>query len=190
MKISGQQFFNKFVELFQFEFNNNPGDILSKYRDNTLWTNFMLKNKPIPFVSKVVTQLGHMELHLEPEFYNFDICVWDKGNFEDNKPEYKQPLYLHVTIEHENGPNPEKEFWKLLHWYSPLKILICYPNDPVEMIKYFVRIKNKVNTFLPRSPTEEYLIIFGRLSSNMNRDEIQWDAWVCRSNEAEFSKIK
>jgi len=38
------------------------------------------------------------------------------------KMKYRQPLYVLALIEHEGGPNPEEEFWKLLHWYAPLKV--------------------------------------------------------------------
>jgi hypothetical protein len=66
-----------------------------------------------------------------------------------------------VILEHENGPYPEQEFWKLLNWYAPLKVLVCYPTKPSEYLKYFEECKQGVHREHGRSLQEEYLVIFG-----------------------------
>lgn len=183
MKISGENFFDKFVELFQNDFGINANEILSEFKDNRSWTKFILS-----LISRMITELSHGELECKREFYKLDLCVYDKAGADPyNKTKYRQPLYVHAIIEHENARNSEEEFWKLLHWYSPLKVLIAYPKHPDEMVKYFSSIKSKVNAFHPRSQAEEYLVIFGQY--RMDSNKIEWEGWLCRSNDLEFKRI-
>jgi len=191
MKITAQEFFQKFKELFDRTYEKSRDEVLEKYKDRKAWTKFMLEGDEA-FIPKVIDQLGyirHIELECRREFFSFDLCVWDKGNFEDNKPRYRQPLYLHTTIEHEEGPNPEEEFWKLLHWYSPLKILISYPSNVQKMIKYFNRIRKKVCSFHARSPEEQYLLIFGTPPDKLYDNNIRWRGWFCEPNDDGFREI-
>ena len=138
----------------------------------------------------MIYQLGNSELECKREFFGFDLCAWDNGRFYDNKPQYDKPLYLSVTIEHENGPNPEEEFWKLLHWYSPLKVLISYPSHVNTMIEHFNRIRKEVCSFHSRSPEDQYLIIFGTHPDQLHGIGVQWRGWLCVMADDVFNEIR
>ena len=189
MKITGEDFFYAFKELFQTIYEKSPDEILNKYKKRNPWTDLLLNDKKA-FLPHVIYQLGNSELECKREFFGFDLCAWDNGRFYDNKPQYDKPLYLSVTIEHENGPNPEEEFWKLLHWYSPLKVLISHPSHVNTMIEHFNRIRKEVCSFHSRSPEDQYLIIFGTHPDQLHGIGVQWRGWLCVMADDVFNEIR
>jgi hypothetical protein len=111
-----------------------------------------------------------------------------------NKPQYAQPSYVHILIEHENGRNPEEEWYKLIHWYAPLKVLICYDRR-ASLLDEFCAVKVEANQFHLRSD-EEYLVIIGELRAeplkaigHTETKTIPWRGWLIRTHEDRFREI-
>ena len=61
MKITGQDFFHTFKELFQTIYEKSPDEILSKYKKRNPWTDLMLNGKKA-FLPHVVYDLGNSKL--------------------------------------------------------------------------------------------------------------------------------
>lgn len=182
MKINASDFLDQFLAIFLQRWSIGAEDLVAKFRDTRSWTDFMLNDKPIALLPEVLEALGRGQLEYRREFKLFDLCAWLRVDDPYHKPQYDQPLYIQVCIEHENRPTPEEEFWKLLHFYSPLKVLVCYPPRPDEWLQYFDRVRAKVSEFHPRSPDEEYLVIVGpRPETVSEASQLIWKAWSCAS---------
>ena len=160
-RIRAREFFEQYKTLFDRRRAADPARLLARFCDRRSWTDFMLNDTPLAFLPEVVEAVGNGCLEYRREFKLADLCAWEKVDDPYHKPQYNQPLYIHIVIEHEIAPTPEEEFWKLLHWYSPLMVHVCYSSRPAEWLKYFEQVRAKVSTYHPRSTDEEYLVIIG-----------------------------
>jgi hypothetical protein len=101
-------------------------------------------------------------------------CEWDKIDLVGLTRYGEKNWYeasLQIMIEHENRVDAtydiESEFYKLLHWRAPLKVLVCY-RKASELVNE--RYKEKQALFsrmymealqLMRADTAEYLMLVG-----------------------------
>ena len=92
-------------------------------------------------------------------------------------------------IEHENRHTPEEEFWKLLHLYAPLKVLVCYPPRPDEGLDSFDQVRDRVCDFHPRSADDAYLVIIGQHDAAPPAD-LDWQGHEIRAGQQRFTRIK
>ena len=125
-------------------------------------------------LARTMTALNLTNLILDKEFYRYDWAILDNSKPVGDKIDYRQPLHVLALIEHENGRNPEEEFWKLLHYYSPLKILIFYSKNPERNLCDFSTTYGRISAFHRRNDSECYLAICGTQES----DAQPWKAWT------------
>lgn len=189
MRIHAREFFEQYLILFERRRAADAAGLLKRFRDSKSWTDFML-NPPFAFLPEVVETVGQGRLEYRSEFKLADLCVWGKVDDLYHKPKNAQPLHVHILIEHENERNSEEEFWKLLHSYSPLKVLVCYPRCPGEKVEEFDTVRAKVRAFHPRSIDEEYLVIVGPQRATVSDPSmIVWKGWSCTSHQAKFEPL-
>jgi hypothetical protein len=177
MRISSQEFFASFCSLFAESFASDPTAI-ERFQPAPLRTKFMKD-----FMHRLAARLGSGRVDCKSEFRSVDFCFWDTSD-EWNKMQYNQPLYVLALVEHENTEHIEEEFWKLLHWYAPLKVVVCYETWPRRR-QHFNELKAKVHKFLARSPEEEYLVIVGSFSDG----SVNWSGWRTTSMDADFTEL-
>jgi len=145
------------------------------YQTNSAWTKFMLGDKnSIGFLHDVANKLKR---HVYREYYTLD-CVF-YGNEFSNFEGGGYPVGFDAIIEHENGSRPEEEWWKLLMWRAPLKVLIFYDysdegkrgtpekaNWLIDKLETFSEMTRQANDgWRGRGDKDEYLIIVGYLPS-------------------------
>ena len=180
MRISGLEFFENFGTLFAEPQRRaaDPATLVRQFQDRTARTEFMKS-----FLDELADSFWTGRVRCEREFRSLDFCFWDTRD-PWGKMKYRQPLYVLALIEHEGGPNSEEEFWKLLHWYAPLKVLICYQPWP-KLQKYFNELRGMVQDFLARSQEEQYLVIVG----DIRNDGVGWRGWLTTSQDADFEEM-
>jgi hypothetical protein len=180
MRITGPEFFGNFCALFaeRQRHATDPATLAKQFQDRRFRTEFMKM-----FMDELAKSFGDGRVLCEKEFRSIDFCFWDKQDPWD-KMQYRQPSYILALIEHEGGHNPEEEFWKLLHWYAPLKVLICYEPWP-RIQKLFIELRGMIHDFLARSPEEQYLVIVG----DIHNDEVRWNGWLTNSQVADFREV-
>jgi hypothetical protein len=155
-----------------------PGSLSGERSEKAKMTHLML-DRERGVLALTVRNLGRAEMHPLYEKYKLDLMICDQTNVIGNKIKYRQPLFVHAIVEHENGPNPEEEFWKLLHHYTPLKVIVFYSATPSRNLEDFSQTFQKVNVFLPRSNNEEYLAVCGEFSTTAPK----WKAWKTKTFE-------
>lgn len=171
------QFWNIFSDHWQ---NVTDGD-KKNWHEDALWTRFMLGDSPANTDAKGGLLVDCVEAHLRflaPETDRTDRlirCEWSKidlaglTRYGEEKTWYKTSLQ--VIVEHENRVDTvydlESEFYKLLHWRAPLKVLVCY-HKPDETRDRRYRDKQvlfsrmyKEALFLMGVDAAEYLMIVG-----------------------------
>ena len=180
MRISGLEFFENFDTLFaeRQRCAADPAALVRQFQDRTARTEFMKS-----FLDELASSFWTGRVRCEREFRSIDFCFWDTQD-PWGKMKYRQPLYVLALIEHEGGPNPEEELWKLLHWYAPLKVLICYQPWP-KLREYFNDLRGMVQDFLARSQEEQYLVIVG----DIRNDGVGWRGWLTTSQDADFEEL-
>lgn len=117
-----------FCEVFSDQWNvkkkENADCILNAYKNDGMWTEFMLGTKETcegSFLHQVSEQLT---LQMMTNLYTLDIVYYKKEPNLYRPGTY--PACLDTIIEHENQDQVEQEMWKLLIFRSPLKVLIFY----------------------------------------------------------------
>lgn len=152
------------------------------YRDAKAWTAFMLGETG--FLRDVMMQLRVLvpDLRYMREWYTVDaLYVGGENLFREN---LSYASKVHTLIEHERGESVEEEMWKMVHWRSPLKVLIMYDySDPEKttvlrrewLSRKLLKLNEmlaKVSEFHPESSETEYLFLVGR-QANLN-SKIDW----------------
>ncbi len=172
--ISANQFYLAFKQAVEFRGRTN----LSEFSKRD-WTKNMFCQDGI--VGETVRHMNLPNLCLKREFYRYDAAILDESSeLPYNKIKYRQPTSVLALIEHENGPNPEGEYWKLLHFYTKLKVLIFYSDTPERHLKGFNELYEVVSDIHRRNSSEEYLFICGQHRSFST----QWRAWRKQSGRA------
>ncbi len=154
------------------------------YEKDSTWTKFMLGEKNTEgFLHDVA---GNLKRHVYREYYTLD-CVYytdEFNNFEGGG----YPVGFDVIIEHENGNRPEEEWWKMLMWRAPLKVLICYDytdqskrtnpareNWLVGKLETFAEMKRQASEgWQGRKDEDEYLILVGYLPPGEKLPHWRW----------------
>lgn len=161
--ITADEFFRAFIcSITQMKSGSFPSSLDGVSSPKRRMTKLMTDHENGALVL-TVRNLHRPEMQPVFEKYKLDMMILDCSNVSGNKIKYRQPLFVHALVEHENGPHPEEEFWKLLHHYTPLKVLIFYTCDPTKALEDFARTYQKVNNFHQRTD-EEYLVIAARVS--------------------------
>jgi hypothetical protein len=165
--IEPAEFFKAFKEASRnvLKSKNSSQSIYGK----KLWTKEMRE-----VLTVTLKELKREKLDIIFELGRIDYTICEK-DLPSNKVRYKQPLHVHALIEHENGPSPEEEYWKLLHRYAPLKVIIFYSENPRKILGGFLDTYKKVYAFHPRVSSENYLFICGDKIGSY-----QWKAWEIR----------
>jgi len=188
-KICAKDFLEAFASEWADQIEKDKAGVLEQYRGVKTWTDFMLSSDG--FLSKVMKRLMHLEPSLKyaREYYTIDaLCV---GGDALHGSDLYYPSQLHVLIEHEHGEWVEEEMWKLVHWRSPLKVLIFYDWNEDEKttkerrnwlgrkLKKLQSMSKKVDEFFTENAKTEYLFIIG------NREGSDGDVqWRCASKSA------
>ena len=177
--VQPSEFFRSFSRRFEELSQHQPQHMNSMFQTNPLWTQFMLKEFLPAVIADVRRGLSHRH-----EFKNIDLVAWDNvavpwNGMDLNQTAYDQPLYVHLLIEHENGPYPNEEFWKLLHLYAPLKVLVCYPKQPRDFLDWISEVRSKVCDFHLRSPNDAYLVVIGKWDASTPTD-LAWEGYEAR----------
>ena len=191
-KIQPSEFYASFMRLFHDYLSSQPKHVDDMYQDTGLWTKFMLHN----LLPQIIEDVGKRRLEYKHEFKNLDLCAWDTvaepfDQTDLNQWRYGLPLYVHLVIEHENGPYPNEEFWKLLHLYAPLKVIVCHLSSPrlAEWLAWFNRMRDRVGAFHPRSSDDAYLVIVGRCGA-VKPSELDWQGYKVEAGQQRFAQIK
>ncbi|MCR6654678.1 MAG: hypothetical protein NVV63_02455 [Opitutus sp.] len=121
-----------------------------------------------------VQKCNRDDLGIRSELCAFDLSIFDKRPIPGNKPEYRQPIHVYAVVEHENGDHPEEEFWKMVHFYAPLKVVVFYSRTPEHHLEGFRNVLKQANAFHARNKSEEYLAICTSPGGAMPK----WTAWL------------
>ena len=94
------------------------------FKDKPAWTSYMLA--PNGFLHRVMRRLEKPScpLFYKNEWYTVDALYI--GGCDLFRNDLMYPSSVKVLIEHEWGESLEEEMWKLIHWRSPLKVIIAY----------------------------------------------------------------
>ena len=188
-KISAKDFLEAFTSEWTVQIEKDKAGVLEQYSRESTLTSFMLSSDG--FLSKAMQRLKHLEPSLKyiGEFDKIDAVY--VGGEDLFRSDLYYPSQLHVLIEHENGEWVEEEMWKLVHWRSPLKVLIFYDwNEDEkttdkrrkwleEKLEKLQEMSQKVDKFFTENDETEYLYIIG------NREESDGDVqWRCATKSA------
>lgn len=191
-----REFYEAFTRLFCDYLQEQPRRVKETYQENGSWTEFMLGDFLPKVIENVSKHKGHPAGRLEcrREYRYIDLCAWDTvcepcdgtqwEGADLNQWRYWLPLYLHLMIEHENGPHPNSEFWKLLHWYAGLKVLVCYlhQRDLDDWLGWFKQMHDKVCGLHSRSADDAYLVIIGECGL-YDPAEQQWKGYEIKGGQ-------
>ena len=182
MPITGEHFLNVFQKVWKQRIARDPqiAECFKARKPRTLCMCGKLGVLP-----ETLEGLQDPRLEWCPEFYRIDFAAWRESRSVLHKRQYRQPLGVLVLIEHENYRNSEEEFWKLLHWYAPLKVLVCYHTDYQGRLRTFREVGRAMNNHHARNPNEEYLVLIGS-PGGPTPEEPMWQAFRARSPDFEF----
>lgn len=177
-KLNSNIFLKAFKKEWENQISSNKDLILDYWSDSSKWTDFMLKKQG--FIHSILHHFGKLgkEITYAKEWYTIDAVYC--GGIDLYGSDLNYPSKFFALIEHEQGNYIEQEMWKLLHWRSPLKIIIFYDwfdsDKSTTNRKEWVDNKLKklqnmlfiVNEFHTENPETEYLFIVGHCKSEGN----------------------
>ena len=158
--------------------------VATAYQTNPGWTKFMLGDgEANGFLHEVAENLNR---RVYREYYTID-CVYYQDEF-DLFEGGGYPRGFDAIIEHENGDRPEEEWWKLLMWRAPLKVLIFYDysddakknssrnaNWLVGKLENFAEMTRQMRDRWPgRRDYDDYLIVVGYVPTGENLPRWRW----------------
>ncbi len=176
--ISATDFIRAFREEWaeQIKEGKKENEIISNYREDKKWTNFMLGDKSL--LKNVSCNLSHeiVGLRYWRELYTIDAVYVSSKDQLDRKDLFHPEI--HIGLEHENGDYPEEELWKLAYWRIPLKVIIFYDYNEDDKEKAenkkgwlskkigeFNSILNRIEGFWSERESTEYLLLVGNKPS-------------------------
>lgn len=173
--ITAKEFYDAFLAEWNCFVENEPSITgLTPYEDRTSWTKRI--QDPGGFLNRVMNRLSNTErpLYYRTEWYFVDaLYVGGVDLYQNN---YSYPSSVNALIEHEFDEDLETEMWKLIHWRSPLKIIINYDWSDAEKttdarknylsnkITKLREMLSIVNHFQPEDTNTEYLLLIARRS--------------------------
>lgn len=192
-KLQADKFYASFTRLFDEGLQSRPEHLGYMFQESDTWTTFMLHE----LLPQVINDVAGDCLESQHEFRNIDLCAWYNSGEEWDQAHYRMPLYLHLAIEHENGPHPQQEFWKFLYLSAPLKVLVCYCYPPQhnrwpqrdEFLTWLKQMHNRACGFHPRSADDAYLVIIGQRHVSTPA-ELAWQGYEIRSGWQGFTQMK
>lgn len=193
VNIQAADFYASFTRLFHDDLGNRLEHLDNRlFRDYPSWTKFMLHD----FLPLVIQDVGKESLEYRHEFQNIDLCAWHNSGEEWDQARHGLPLYVHLMIEHENGLHPQQEFWKLLHLYAPLKVLVCYCYPPQhnkwpqqdDCLKWLKQMHDRACAFHPRSADDAYLVIIGQRGV-ATPAELAWQGYEVKAGQQGFVEM-
>lgn len=156
-------------------------EVLNAYARDGSWTRFMLGDSvEMGLLSKIAATQG---LTMVREYEYLD-CVYYREGVDLLKifPHGGYPAGYDVIVEHENGRKPEEEWWKLLNWRAPLKVLIFYDHsgsgtqewltDKFESFSYMAQKAQQC--WEGRRDEDEYLLIVGDIQTGGEPPGWRW----------------
>lgn len=160
MSLTASEFFKGWLDTSALIWPN-PVDLASDYKHQTKpeWTERMDQ-----LVRHAISSCLGADCEIQREFWKLDYAAWRVSGSRFHKPAYRQPLNVELVLEHENGGYCEEEFWKLLHFHSPLKVLVFYHwafGSYEAALEDFLATKREFDRFHQRPASEEYLFING-----------------------------
>lgn len=136
----------------------------NELRENTTWTNFMVKERETCFLTKIVNRLREKKgldlKHTQTTYFGLDQ-TWYKPNDLNHNDWKKQLWSIEIAIEHENNQSTfMTEIWRLGQIIAGLKVGITYANKD-ERNKLLPMIQMFLKTRPTKPESDDYLIIFG-----------------------------
>lgn len=171
-KITADEFFAAFLEEWHLLISQEVITGTTPWDSKSVWTEKMLGQGG--FFNRIMARLIRDDRYFEyrREWYSVDaLYVGGKSTYGS---ELAYPSEVHALIEHEFGEDLETEMWKLVHWRSPLKVIVSYDwadnekttenrqNFAEKKIAKLRAMKSEVDAFLPESSETEYLFIIAR----------------------------
>ena len=158
--------------------------VVTAYQTDPGWTRFMLGDRDTDgFLHEVAENLNR---RVYREYYTLD-CVYYQDEF-DLFEGGGYPIGFDAIIEHENRNRPEEEWWKLLMWRAPLKVLIFhdYSDDEkkhsprkanwlVGKLENLAEMARQMRDRWPgRIDADDYLIVVGYIPTGENLPCWRW----------------
>ena len=177
-------FLEAFLREWSSALRNYTEKDLQPYRNRTKWSDFILSENG--FLNRVMLSIRPLMPSLEYKREYYTIEALFVAGMDLFKEKYWYPSEVHALIEHEMDANVEEEMWKLLHWRSPLKVLIFYDwaefEKTTEMRRAWLTNKlrklnsmiQEVNAFFPENESTEYLFIIGKQETASSIVEWSW----------------
>ena len=148
--------------------------VIAAWQEPATWTTFMLGDigdeEPDSFLHSVGARL---ERSVYREYFKLDCVFYQENPNLIGDSDYSAGF--DAIIEHENGDRPEEEWWKLLMWRAPLKVLIFYDYTDDEIqhninmarwlsgkLEKFAEMTQQMHYRWPgRKDEDDYLIVVG-----------------------------
>lgn len=183
------EFKHAFLETWEALIENEEGldEVIAAWQNDATWTTFMLGDRgddnPDSFLHAVGAQLDRSVYR---EYYTLDCVYYQETPNLIGDDSY--PAGFDAIIEHENGPQPEKEWWKLLMWRAPLKVLIFYDfcDDEIQhninrarwligKLEKFAEMTQQMHDRWPgRKDEDDYLIVVGYMPNGEQFPHWRW----------------
>jgi hypothetical protein len=142
------------------------------FKNKPSWTSYMLA--PNGFLNRVMRRLEdpNFPLCFKNEWYTVDALYI--GGCDLYRKDLSYPSEVKAIIEHEWGDNLEEEMWKLIHWRSPLKVIIAYDWSEKEKttearrswadnkIHTLLKMLQSANDFFSENTATQYLFLFAQ----------------------------
>lgn len=182
--IKPQGFIDKWIELFN-EFDLDDKEHLNTYKNSSLWTNYVLSDQS-PVIKGICNEF---DLNCRLEEYKIDAVFAQNTRGLVNETleiksygtinEYYPPFYS-LLLEHENNwKDCWREMSKLIHFKSPLKVLVTYADYNQDTEKLYNALRTDFKTIIDRSnlvfkenDATHYILILGQRIENQSK--LQW----------------
>lgn len=171
-----KEFYDAFIQEWERLISREEVNGSRVFANTKAWNLRMLD--PGGFINDVMNRISTSErkLHYRTEWYKVDALYIGGEDLYKNNLSY--PSRVEALIEHELGDKLEEEMWKLIHWRSPLKVIIFYDWSEDEKsttlrktwcdntLGTLHRMLKKVNDFHLENLNTQYLfLIAGRYES-------------------------
>lgn len=189
--INAEIFYDTFLRSYRHDLRINDIKVNELMSSALGKTHYMLGEKSNEWPTRgllirTIESLG-IKMCYRLELYKLDLVAWRSKRASDlHKPINRQPMGLEIIVEHENKKNKEEEFWKLMHWYAPLKVIVCYGRtdgdgmyDKPNSFLTFQAMLGDANNFHKRNISEEYLILWG--DQPAQSQTVEWDATIFKT---------
>ena len=155
---------------------------IENYKDDTLWTDFMLGNENMIFKAfedpdfdiyeyKREGTYSKDRLYFQKELNKIDASVWSSTHDREKLNEFTTSRIwrFEAIIEHENnGQRWLEEMQKICSINAPKKLLITYGRTTEGYGKKLLNIATEIAHNISNSVTDEFIIMFGYTIDEIN----------------------